>query len=91
MKRPRGPTKPAGRQAVIPPAAAPIDAARDRETSQISFSDLSLHALFEQQAAAMLDRADIGEEQKQSILVAMTCPCCAAGGMSFSVRLKKGA
>ena len=37
----------------------------------------------------MLDRADIDEEQKQSILVAMACPCCGAGGMSFSVKLKR--
>jgi hypothetical protein len=55
----------------------------------ISFSDLSLHELFEQQARHMLENADIDEEQKQSILVAMACPCCGAGGMSFSVKLKK--
>jgi hypothetical protein len=54
----------------------------------ISISNLSLHELFEQQARQMLERADIDEEQRQSILVAMACPCCAAGGMSFSVKLK---
>jgi hypothetical protein len=37
----------------------------------------------------MLERANIDEEQKQSILVAMACPCCGAGGMSFSVKLKE--
>jgi len=36
----------------------------------------------------MLESADLDEEQKQSILVAMACPCCGAGGMSFSVKLK---
>jgi len=36
----------------------------------------------------MLERADIDEEQRQGILVAMACPCCGAGGMSFSVKLK---
>jgi hypothetical protein len=56
---------------------------------QISFSNLSLHDLFEQQARTMLESADLDEEQKQSILVAMACPCCGAGGMSFSVKLKR--
>ena len=54
----------------------------------VSVSNLSLHELFEQQTRHMLERADIDEEQRQSILVAMACPCCGAGGMSFSVRLK---
>lgn len=74
---------------VTSPPGSPGDDAAIGENTQISVSNLSLHALFEQQAAAMLDRADIGEEQKQSILVAMACPCCGAGGMSFSVKLKK--
>ena len=55
----------------------------------ISVSNLSLHELFEQQARNMLEGADIDEEQKQRILVAMACPCCGAGGMSFSVKLKQ--
>jgi hypothetical protein len=54
----------------------------------VSVSNLSLHELFDQQARNMLERADIDEEQKQSILVAMACSCCGAAGMSFSVRLK---
>ena len=55
---------------------------------RVTGSNLSLHELFEQQARNMLDRADLDEEQRQSILVAMACPCCGAGGMSFSVKLK---
>jgi hypothetical protein len=55
----------------------------------ISYSNLSLHELFEQQARSMLENADLDEEQKQSILVAMACPCCGAGGMSFSMKLKR--
>jgi hypothetical protein len=58
------------------------------DASLFSASNLSLHELFEQQARNMLERADIDEEQRQSILVAMACPCCGAGGMSFSVKLK---
>jgi len=72
-------------------AAAPeSDAAGSAvgEVYPVSVSNLSLHELFEQQARHMLERADIDEEQRQSILVAMACPCCGAGGMSFSVKLK---
>jgi hypothetical protein len=58
------------------------------DASLVTASNLSLHELFEQQARAMLERADVDEEQKQGILVAMACPCCGAGGMSFSVKLK---
>jgi hypothetical protein len=56
---------------------------------QISYSDLSLHELFEQQTRQMLDRSDLDEEQKQNILVAMNCPCCGAGAMSYTVKLKR--
>jgi hypothetical protein len=56
---------------------------------QISFSSLSLHDLFEHQTRQMLDRADLDEEQKQNILIAMNCPCCGAGAMSYTVKLKR--
>jgi hypothetical protein len=56
---------------------------------QISYSSLSLHQLFEQQTRQMLDRADLDEEQKQNILVAMNCPCCGGGAMSYTVKLKR--
>jgi hypothetical protein len=36
----------------------------------------------------MLDRTDLDEEQKQSILVAMQCPCCAGGTGAFTFKLK---
>jgi hypothetical protein len=56
---------------------------------QIASGNLSLHDLFQQQARQMLDRADLNEEQKQSILVAMSCPCCGAGGLSFTAKLRR--
>jgi hypothetical protein len=56
---------------------------------QISYSGLSLHELFEQQTRQMLDRADLDEEQRQNILIAMSCPCCGAGAMSYTVKLKR--
>jgi hypothetical protein len=51
--------------------------------------DASLHAVFQQQTMEMLDRSDLSEEQKQSILVAMNCPCCGGSGLSFTVKLKR--
>jgi hypothetical protein len=56
---------------------------------QVATSNLSLHELFEQQARAMLDRTDLDEEQKANILIAMSCPCCGAGGLSFTAKLKR--
>jgi len=56
---------------------------------QIAASNLSLHELFAQQTTAMLERAELSDEQKQSILIAMSCPCCGAGGFSFTAKLRR--
>jgi hypothetical protein len=71
--------------------AAPADTRTLPESgvSEIGSSNLSLHQLFEQQAAEMLERAELDDEQKQSILLAMSCPCCGAGGMSYTFKLKR--
>ena len=61
-----------------------------RPDDQILASNLTLHELFQKQTAVMLERADLSEEQKQSILIAMSCPCCGAGGFSFTAKLKRG-
>jgi hypothetical protein len=37
----------------------------------------------------MLDRTDLNEEEKQHVLVAMSCPCCGAGGLSFTAKIKR--
>jgi hypothetical protein len=71
------------------PAATPDPPLVMPDDSQIQYSGLSLHELFAQQTMAMLDRSDLDEEQKQNILVAMACPCCGAGGPSFTVKLKR--
>jgi hypothetical protein len=76
--------KPPRKTAAPPPA--PVAADDDR----IMTSNLTLHDLFQQQTGAMLERADLSDEQKQSILIAMNCPCCGAGGMSFTAKLKRG-
>jgi hypothetical protein len=77
---------------VTPPGrsdAAATDEPIAPPISEIEASNLSLHELFEQQAAEMLERADLDEEQRQSVLLAMSCPCCGAGGPSFSFKLKR--
>jgi hypothetical protein len=81
-KRKKPPQKPAAPPAEDTAALAPDD--------RIVASNLTLHDLFQQQTTAMLDRADLDDEQKQSILIAMSCPCCGAGGMSFTAKLKRG-
>jgi hypothetical protein len=70
-------------------AGAPEPAGERTSEDQISYSGLSLHDLFQQQTRQMLARADLNEEQKQHILIAMSCPCCGAGAMSYTVKLKR--
>jgi hypothetical protein len=53
-----------------------------------AYGAASLHDLFQQQMRSMLDRTDLDEEQKQSVLIAASCPCCGAGGLSFTAKLK---
>jgi hypothetical protein len=64
------------------PASAPDDA-------QIESSNLSLHDLFQQQIRGMLDSSDLDEEAKLGVLIAASCPCCGAGGMSFTAKIKR--
>jgi len=72
------------------PAEKPAGTPQPLAEGQVVFGDsLSLHDLFQQQAMAMLDRSDLSEEAKQEILVAMACPCCGAGAMSYTVKLKR--
>ena len=73
-----------------PAAASSAPAGDDRlPDDQILQGALSLHQLFEQQTRAMLERTDLDEEQKQNILIAMSCPCCGAGTMSYTAKLKR--
>jgi len=74
-----------------PGKAAPRKPARARPrkaAAQVATSSLELHDLFQRQAAQILDNADISEEDKQNILVAISCPCCGSSAMSFTVKLK---
>jgi hypothetical protein len=82
----------AGRRPKKPDAADPaalVGHEAATEESVVTMSDLSLHKLFQQQTQTLLERADINEEQKQSILLALGCPCCGATEISFRMKLKK--
>ena len=81
-KRKKPPRKPAAPPAEDTSALAPDD--------RVIASNLTLHELFQRQTGAMLERADLDDEQKQSILIAMSCPCCGAGGMSFYGEVEAG-
>jgi DNA-nicking Smr family endonuclease len=77
-------------QSATQPAEQTAGTSEPLAEGQLVFGDsLSLHDLFQQQAMAMLDRSDLSEEAKQEILVAMACPCCGAGAMSYTVKLKR--
>jgi len=88
MARSRHPKKRSAKFAPPPPPDA-ISNAPPSDGGQVRAGGLSLHELFAQQARAMLDRSDLDEEQKQNILVAMSCPCCGAGAMSFTAKLRR--
>jgi hypothetical protein len=70
-------------------SATDIEVPAAESEEQIYASNLSLHDLFQQQTTTMLDRADLSEEQKQSLLIGMSCPCCGAGGFSFTAKLRR--
>jgi hypothetical protein len=93
-KKPKSPRKSAASRRKAPePAVRPAsesNALAPDDEAAIMTSNLTLHDLFQQQTTVMLDRADLSEEQKQSILIGMSCPCCGAGGFSFTAKLKRG-
>ena len=70
-------------------SAASDEALIPASEQQVFASNLSLHELFQQQTATMLERADITEEERQTILIGMSCPCCGAGGFSFTAKLRR--
>ena len=78
--------RPATERAPLADMFEPMPVPDDRAAAT---SDFALHDLFQQQTMAMLDRSDLSEEQKQSILVAMNCPCCGGSGLSFTMKLKR--
>ena len=75
----------------IPGAAARSTTPDADSAGPFPFGDDSAHIAFQREIAAMLADADITEEQRQQFLIAVSCPCCGAGGLSLSLSLKPGA
>ncbi len=59
------------------------------EADPVQYGAASLHDLFQQSIRTMLDSTDLDEEQKQGALLAASCPCCGAGSLSFTAKLKR--
>ena len=55
---------------------------------RISFGNDAAHLTFQRQIADLLDQADLTENERQEILIAMNCPCCGSGGLSLSIKIK---
>lgn len=49
----------------------------------------ALHDLLQKQVQQALEQSDLDEETKQTILVALNCPCCGAGGMNYTAKIKR--
>ena len=56
---------------------------------RISFGNDAAHLIFQHQIADLLDQADLTENERNEILIAMNCPCCGAGGLSLSIKIKE--
>jgi len=59
------------------------------QDQQIFFGDQSLHDLFQKEVRQVLDQSDLDEDAKQTILVAMNCPCCGTGGMNYTAKINR--
>ena len=81
-----GKRKRASKESARPRKSSPSPVAD--EDNPIAYGAASLHDLFQQQVRTMLDRTDLDEEQKQGALIAASCPCCGAGGFSFTAKIK---
>lgn len=63
--------------------------AQEVTESQVFTGNQSLHELFQRQVRQTLDQSDLDEDAKQAILVAMSCPCCGAGGMNYTAKINR--
>ena len=56
---------------------------------QIFFGDMPMHELFQKQVQQVMEQADLDDEARQALLVAMNCPCCGAGGMNYTAPVNR--
>jgi hypothetical protein len=76
-----------------PPSARALDLARAKappaDPSTMVSAD-SVHEQMTRQVRALLADADMNEEEKQQMLIALSCPCCGTGGLSLRGKLGAG-
>ena len=51
-------------------------------------SNAALHEMFNKSVRTVMDDAGLTEEEKQTVLVAMACPCFGSGTASFTYKLR---
>jgi hypothetical protein len=56
---------------------------------QIFFGDMPLHELFQKQVQQVMEQAELDDESRQALLVALNCPCCGAGGMNYTAKVNR--
>ena len=56
---------------------------------QIFFGDMPMHELFQKQVQQVMEQADLDEDARQALLVALNCPCCGAGGMNYTAKINR--
>ena len=56
---------------------------------QIFFGNAPMHELFQKQVQQVMEQADLDDEARQALLVAMNCPCCGAGGMNYTAKINR--
>lgn len=61
----------------------------DNETPRRTgvITDSAVHEEIRAQVMQVMEDANLSEEQKQQILVALNCPCCGGGGIGLSIPL----
>jgi hypothetical protein len=73
-----------------PPSARAIDAARAARAPAEPAGGGSVHEAMTREVRAIIADADLPEDEKQQILIALACPCCGAGGLSLRMKLGDG-
>ena len=56
---------------------------------QIFFGDMPMHELFQKQIQQVMEQADLDEDSRQALLVALSCPCCGTGGMNYTAKVNR--
>jgi len=52
-------------------------------------TDATMHQTMRAQMLQVLEDSNMTEEQKQQVLVAMSCPCCGGSGISLTIPLDR--